>query len=67
MRTPGRLKRLDHCGASPVTVYENTDLSSGPVLDFPGGVVIGLDGAAYVTNKTLSSGGGEVLRISLND
>jgi sugar lactone lactonase YvrE len=67
MRTPGRLKRLDHCGATPEVIYENADSSAGPVLDFPGGVVIGLDGAAYVTNKTLSSGGGEVLRIPLND
>jgi hypothetical protein len=66
LKTPGRLKRLDHCGAAPVTVYENADANAGPVLEYPGGVVIGLDGAAYVTNKTLSSGGGEVVRISLD-
>jgi hypothetical protein len=60
---PGKLKRIDQCGATPTTVYDNADPGAGPVLEYPGGVVIGLDGAAYVTNKTLSSGGGEVLRI----
>jgi hypothetical protein len=67
LRTPGRLKRLDHCGATPVTVYENTNPAAGPVLEYPGGVVIGLDGAAYVTNKTVLSGAGEVIRISVDD
>ncbi|HEX9207414.1 MAG TPA: ScyD/ScyE family protein [Steroidobacteraceae bacterium] len=64
---PGKLKRVDQCGATPTTVYANSDPNAGPVLEYPGGVVIGLDGAAYVTNKTLSSGGGEVLRITLGN
>jgi hypothetical protein len=67
LQTPGKLKRVDHCGATPTTVYDNSDPNAGPVLEYPGGVVIGLDGDAYVTNKTLSSGGGEVLRIALGD
>lgn len=66
LRTPGRLKRLDACGTAPVTVYDNADPTRGVVLEYPGGVVIGLDGAAYVTNKTVSSGGGEVVEISMD-
>jgi hypothetical protein len=67
LQLPGKLKRVDHCGATPTTIYANSDANAGPVLEYPGGVVIGLDGAAYVTNKTLSSGGGEVLRIALDE
>jgi hypothetical protein len=67
LRTPGRLKRIAHCGAPAETLYDNADPAAGPVLEYPGGVVIGLDGAAYVTNKTVSSDGGEVLRISLGE
>lgn len=67
LKTPGRLMRLDSCGASPVTVYDNADPANGIVLEYPGGVVIGLDGAAYVTNRTLESGTGEVVRISIDD
>jgi glucose/arabinose dehydrogenase len=37
------------------------------VLSRPSGVVIGLDGAAYVTNNTFAPfGTGEVLRVSLD-
>jgi hypothetical protein len=67
LKTPGKLKRVDRCGAPIETVYDNADSSAGVVLEYPGGVVIGLDGAAYVTNKTLSSGGGQVVRIPLDD
>lgn len=64
LRTPGRLKRVDSCGAAPTTVYDNADPGAGVVLEYPAGVVIGLDGAAYVTNRTVDSIGGEVVRIS---
>jgi len=67
LKTPGRLMRLDNCGAAPVTVYDNADPAEGVVLEYPGGVVIGLDGAAYVTNRTVESGTGEVVRISMDD
>jgi hypothetical protein len=67
LKTPGRLKRLDSCGATPVTVYDNADPTKGLVLEYPGGVVIGLDGAAYVTNRTVDSGGGQVVRITPDD
>lgn len=66
LKTPGKLRRIDSCGAAPVTVYDNADPTKGVVLEYPGGVVIGLDGAAYVTNKTVSSGGGEVVKIVMN-
>lgn len=67
LRTPGKLKRVDACGTTPVTVYDNSDPTQGVVLEYPAGVVIGLDGAAYVTNKTLDSGEGQVIRIALTD
>lgn len=57
----GRLSRLDTCRA-------RTDADRIPAtLSQPGGVLIGRDGAAYVTNKTLAPfGTGEVLRIPLD-
>jgi hypothetical protein len=42
--------------------YKRTELAKGK-LTFPGGLVIGVDGAIYVTNKSVFAGGGEVLRI----
>jgi hypothetical protein len=39
-----------------------TELAAGK-LTMPGGVAVGRDGALYVTNKSVSPGGGEVLRI----
>jgi hypothetical protein len=39
-----------------------TEIAAGK-LTMPGGVAIGHDGALYVTNKSVSPGGGEVLRI----
>jgi hypothetical protein len=41
---------------------KRTELAKGK-LTFPGGVAVGRDGAIYVTNKSVSPGGGEVLRI----
>jgi hypothetical protein len=35
-------------------------------LTAPGGITVGNDGALYVTNKTMSAGGGEVLRIDVH-
>jgi hypothetical protein len=57
----GRLSRLDSCRA-------RADADTIPVaLSRPGGIVIGRDGAAYVTNNTLAPfGEGQVLRIPLN-
>jgi sugar lactone lactonase YvrE len=50
----GRLKR--QCpGASPVVLLDG--------LTFPGGVAIGPDGAAYLTNFATSTSAGEVLRL----
>ena len=60
-RVPGQHRRcpVDTCGSAPV------DLQTG--LSHPTGLVIGVDGAAYVTNKTLApTGTGEVLRIPLD-
>lgn len=54
---PGRLSRVDACGAAPVVIYDQ--------LLNPGGVAIGLDGAAYVTNRSTDPVNGEVLRIPL--
>ena len=55
----GKLSRVDTCGSAPVDVQVG--------LSHPTGLVIGLDGAAYVTNKTLApTGTGEVLRIPLD-
>jgi hypothetical protein len=57
----GRLSRLDSCRAR--TDEDRIDVA----LSHPGGVLIGHDRAAYVTNKTLAPfGTGEVLRIPLD-
>jgi hypothetical protein len=57
----GRLSKLDSCRARQDSDRVNV------VLSHPSGVVIGLDGAAYVTNKTFAPfGTGEVLRVPLN-
>ena len=43
-----------------------TPRASGlPELDFPGGVAIGPDGDAYVTNHGISPTAGEVLRVDV--
>lgn len=62
---PGRLIRVEADGARTV-IYEN--------LYYPGGLAIGPDGAAYVTNNSIVPGpvpgafpeGGQVLRITLD-
>lgn len=62
---PGRLIRVEADGSRTV-LYEN--------LYYPGGLAIGPDGAAYVTNNSIVPGpipgafpdGGQVLRISLD-
>jgi hypothetical protein len=56
----GRLSHLDSCRAR--TDADRIDVT----LSHPGGVIIGRDGAAYVTNRTLAPfGTGEVLRVTL--
>ena len=40
-----------------------TTLETGAALQQPAGLAIGKDGALYVSNKTVTPGGGEVLRI----
>ena len=54
--TAGRLTRVHANGT--MTVWANADLTA------PGGVVIGPDGAVYVTNRSTSAGGGEVVRFT---
>lgn len=57
----GRLSKLDGCRARQDSDRVNVTLSH------PSGVVIGLDGAAYVTNRTFAPlGTGEVLRVPLD-
>lgn len=53
----GALYRLEKKGGKRV------ELAAGK-LTMPGGVVVGRDGAIYVTNKSVTAGGGEVLRIT---
>ena len=40
-----------------------TTVDTGATLQQPAGFTIGRDGSLYVSNKTLTPGGGEVLRI----
>lgn len=54
----GRLLRV-RAGQAPEVVLDG--------LVFPGGVAIGPDGAAYVTNFGIFPGGGQVLRVTLED
>lgn len=54
--TTGALIRVERGG-------KRTELAKGK-LTTPGGVAVGPDGAIYVTNKSVTAGGGEVLRIS---
>jgi sugar lactone lactonase YvrE len=56
--SPGALWRVDRVGAKTLV----TD-----ALTAPGGVVVGTDGRAYVTNASTSPGAGQVLRIPLPD
>jgi hypothetical protein len=56
LKAPGQLIRVDADGTRTV-VYSN--------LFYPGGLAIGPDGAAYVTNFGIVPGGGQVLRINL--
>jgi hypothetical protein len=53
---PGQIVKVAPGGA-------RTTLDTGATLQQPAGLEIGKDGALYVTNKTVTPGGGEVLRI----
>lgn len=54
--TAGRLVRVNANGTT--TVLANANLTK------PGGIAIGPDGAIYVTNNSISAGGGEVVRLT---
>jgi hypothetical protein len=53
---PGLIVKVSPDGA-------RTTLETGAALQQPAGLAIGKDGALYVSNKTVTPGGGEVLRI----
>jgi DNA-binding beta-propeller fold protein YncE len=55
--TDGAIYSVDENGDK-----QQLDLPAG-TLTAPGGITVGDDGALYVTNKTMSAGDGEVLRI----
>jgi hypothetical protein len=57
LSAPGKLIRVNPGGTQTV-IYAN--------LFYPGGLAIGPDGAAYVTNFGIVPGGGQVVRIELN-
>ena len=57
LNAPGKLIRVNANGTQTV-VYSN--------LFYPGGLAIGPDGAAYVTNFGIVPGGGQVVRIELD-
>jgi hypothetical protein len=56
LNAPGKLIRVNDDGTQTV-IYSD--------LFYPGGLAIGPDGAAYVTNFGILPGGGQVLRIAL--
>ncbi len=53
---PGELIKVSRNGTRTV-------IPTAGLLQQPGGIVIGHHGALYVSNRTISAGGGEVLRI----
>lgn len=54
---PGQIVRVASDGT-------RTTLDTGAALQQPAGLAIGKDGALYVSNRTVTPGGGEVLRIA---
>jgi hypothetical protein len=53
---PGRIVRIARDGT-------RTTIDTGATLQQPAGIAVGRDGALYVSNKTVTPGSGEVLRI----